>query len=108
MARLASSPPPAPVPGSQQQAAIDAVARRQYGRWAVRYREANVWAAVERDAALRAKRNASAGSAPPPDPIEPAGRSVAQRLPALVCLRDSGARSDAEFARLKAAVLSAP
>lgn len=96
MAGIITSPTPGvPSTGTQQQAIIDAVARRQYGRWAAQYRGANLWAAVRRD------------TAQPPAPVaQPATATTAQRLQALQDLRVSGVISDAEFERFKAAVLA--
>ena len=97
MAGIITSPTPGiPSTGTQQQAVIDAVARRQYGRWAAQYRGANLWAAVQRDTARPA----------PPAPSPTAVPSTAQRLQALQDLRVSGVISDAEFERFKAAVLA--
>lgn len=97
MAGVITSPTPGePSSGTQQQAIINAVSRRQYGRWAAQYRGANLWAAVQRDSAQP--------TAPTPDPA--ATPTTAQRLQALQDLRDSGVISDAEFERFKAAVLA--
>lgn len=106
MSRLVNDPSPARAPGSQQQAVIDAVARRQYGRWAVQYRAANVWAAVDRDAALRTRADQPAGAVATTADT-PAGPGLVDRLKTIAALRESGVLSDDEFARLKAAVLSA-
>ncbi len=98
MAGVITTPTPGePSSGTQQQAIINAVARRQYGRWAAQYRGANLWAAVQRDTAQP--------TAPAPDPA-PAPPTTAQRLQTLQDLRVSGVISDAEFERFKAAVLA--
>ncbi len=96
MAGVITSPTPGePSSGTQQQAIINAVSRRQYGRWAAQYRGANLWAAVQRD------------TAQPTAPVaQPATPTTAQRLQALQDLRVSGVISDAEFERFKAAVLA--
>lgn len=94
MAGLINSPTPG---GTQQQAIIDAVARRQYGRWAAQYRAANLRVAAQRDADL---------ARPEPPPAHPApAPTTAQRLLALQDLRAAGVITQEEFARFKASVL---
>lgn len=82
----------APGTGTQQQAIINAVARRQYGRWAAQYRAANLWAAVQRDTS--------------PEPVAPPAATTPQRLAALRDLWASGVITDEEFEQFKAAVLA--
>ena len=62
---------------------IQTVAGRQYGRWAVQFRRANVAAAARRDVALARSRS---------------------RLEDLQRLRDAGVLDEGEYARLAALV----
>ncbi|HRY10907.1 MAG: SHOCT domain-containing protein [Actinobacteria bacterium] len=90
---ITTGTPGEPGSGTQQQAIINAVARRQYGRWAAQYRAANLWAAVQRDT-----------TQPPVATTQVA--TTSQRLAALRDLWAAGVITDEELARFKAAVLN--
>lgn len=102
MTGVISSPTPRqPASDTQQQAIINAVARRQYGRWAAQYRGANLWAAVQRDV------GGSQPAAPAPAPAQSSRQSsAAECLTTLYQMLQDGVLTDEEFTRLKEAVLA--
>jgi hypothetical protein len=99
MARILPTADRSSAPPGAQRDVINGVARRQYGRWAVQYRSANIAAAVRRDVGKT--------SPVPPAPSSPAPMTrTIERLRELQRLRNAGTVSDAESEVLKTAALA--